>query len=299
VPRVDVVVVSFNSRAELPRCVAPLTGHSDVHVTVVDNASSDGSLDALDGFDLDAVALGENRGFAAGCNVGWSRGTAPYVLFLNPDAQISVESVRRLADVLDDPSVGAAGPRIVDEDGRLDYSQRRFLSIGETFAHAFFLHRMFPDAAWADGTLREPTAYARPADPDWLSGACLIVRRESLEELGGFDEGFFMYCEDMDLCLRIRRLGLSVRYEPDAAAVHIGGASAPHAAMLPILTASRLRYIRMNSTAPRAAVGRVGVAIGIVSHLIVSRGGFAARAGYARALGVVLGAGTTRVPTRA
>jgi N-acetylglucosaminyl-diphospho-decaprenol L-rhamnosyltransferase len=299
VARLDVVVVSFNSRGELRRCVAPLTGHPDVRLTVVDNASNDGSLDELDGFGVDTVALSENRGFAAGCNVGWSRGSAPYVLFLNPDAQISVESLRRLADVLDDRSIGAAGPRIVNEAGHLDYSQRRFLSIGETFAHAFFLHRIFPNAAWADGTVREAAAYARPADSDWLSGACLLVRREALDALGGFDEGFFMYCEDMDLCLRIRRLGLRVRYEPRAVAVHIGGASAPHSAMLPVLTASRLRYIRKNTTGPRAAVGGVGVAIGIVSHLIGARGGFAARAGYARALGVVLRTGMSRVPTRA
>jgi GT2 family glycosyltransferase len=111
-----------------------------------------------------------------------------------------------------------------------------------------------------------------------------MVRRDVLERLDGLDEGFFMYCEDKDLCRRIRDLGLTIRYEPEAVAVHSGGESAPRTALLPVLATSRVRYARKHAGALGELLERIGIGLWSLTHLIVSRGGAAARAGHARSL---------------
>ena len=286
---VDVVVVSYNSRGELRGCVEPLTQLEDVNVIVVDNASTDGSLDVIADLPAERIALSENGGFGHGCNAGWRAGQAPYVLFLNPDARIGSEALDRLVAVLEEwPAAGAVAPRINHDDGTLDYSLRRFPRLRSTYARALFLHRIFPRATWTDELVREPEVYAQPGSPDWVSGACILVRRTVLEELGGFDEGFFMYCEDIDLCRRIQDAGHELRYEPTAVITHIGGASAPRTSLLPVLAESRLRYAAKHLGAPTALLERLGIALEALTHVVVSSGGQAARAGHGRALKVAL-----------
>jgi N-acetylglucosaminyl-diphospho-decaprenol L-rhamnosyltransferase len=282
-PFVDVVVVSYNSRERLRACVEPLVHLADVHVVVADNASADGSLEAVGDLPVTALALPENGGFAHGCNAGWRAGRAPFVLFLNPDARVDEASLRRLVRSLeDDPRAGAAAPRIVDFDGTLAFSQRRFPQLRSTYAQALFLHRLFPRRRWVDELVREEDAYAQAGSPDWVSGACVLVRRLALEQLGGLDDGFFMYCEDIDLCRRLRDAGWSVRFEPGAVVHHEGGASAPSASLLPVLAASRVRYARKHRSRPAAALERLGIALGALTHMLVARGGRPARAAHAR-----------------
>jgi hypothetical protein len=267
VSSVDVVVVSYNSRAHLRRCVAPLAGSNGVRAIVVDNASPDRAHETVRDLPVTIVELPTNGGFSAGCNAGWRAGSAPYVLFLNPDSRLEPAALERLLAVLErDPGAGAAAPRIVGEDGELHWSQRRFPHPVSIWAQALYLHRVFPRARWVDELVRDRAAYAQPGSPDWASGACLLVRRELLEELGGLDDGFFMYWEDTDLCRRIRELGLDVRYEPAVTLVHAGGASAPRASLLPVLAESRLRYVRKHHGRVRAAVERVGVAFEAATH---------------------------------
>jgi N-acetylglucosaminyl-diphospho-decaprenol L-rhamnosyltransferase len=286
---VDVVVVSYNSREQLRGCVDPIAGRPGVSVTVVDNASSDGSLETLGGLQVDAIAQRENRGFAHGCNAGWRRGSAPYVLFLNPDARIGEPSLSTLVTVLErDPAVGAVAPRIHDADGSLDHSLRRYPRLRSTYSRALFLHRLFPGASWTDELVRAREAYEAPGRPDWVSGACVLVRRDALEALGGMDERFFMYCEDIDLCRRIVDQGWELAYEPAALVVHAGGASSPRTGLVPVLAASRIRYAHKHYGRLRAALERIGVGLEAATHLVVSRGGMAARRGHARALRVAL-----------
>jgi GT2 family glycosyltransferase len=187
-----------------------------------------------------------------------------------------------------DPAIGAVAPRIQEPDGTLDWSQRRFPRLRSTFAQALFLHRFWPTAPWTDELVREAAAYDRPASPEWASGACLLVRRTVLERLGGLDEGFFLYCEDMDLCRRIRDARLDVRYDPEAVCIHEGGASAPRAALLPVLAASRIRYARKHRSRVVALLERAGVVLGGLTHAAVTRGGRAARRGNLRAVGRAL-----------
>jgi GT2 family glycosyltransferase len=283
VPDVEAVVVSYNSEDELRACVAPLAEMPGVSVLVVDSASSDGTLASIADLDVTAVPLAENRGFAHACNVGWRRGTAPYVLFLNPDATIDRESLDRLVAVAEaDPGIGAMAPKIVEPDGGLDYSLRRFPRLRSTYAQALFLHRVFPRAEWVDELERDLGAYERPGSPQWASGACLLVRRTALERLDGLDEGFFLYCEDLDLCRRLRDAGYDIRYDPAARVVHEGGASAPRSALLPVLAASRVRYARLHQPPHVALAERLGIALGALTHAVVSRGGLAARRGWLR-----------------
>jgi N-acetylglucosaminyl-diphospho-decaprenol L-rhamnosyltransferase len=281
---VDVVVVSYNSRRKLRRCVDPLLEAGDIRVIVADNASADGSLEAVAGLPVTALALPANGGFAHGCNAGIAAGDAPYVLLLNPDAEIQPDAVRRLAEVLGaDERLGAAAPRIEAEDGSLEFSQRRFPRLRSTYAQALFLHRVFPRARWVDELERDLAAYDLPGSPEWVSGACVLLRRTALEAIGGLDDGFFMYCEDIDLCRRLRDAGYELRFVPDAVVTHEGGASAPRASLLPVLAASRVRYARKHRGRVGALLERGGVALGALTHALVSRGGRAARAGHLRA----------------
>lgn len=281
---VDVVVVSYNNRATLRGCVEQLAGTRGVRVFVVDNASTDGSVEAVADLKTVLLARNDNRGFAAGCNHGWRAGAAPYVMFLNPDARIDRESLSTLVETAEqDAGIGVVAPKILAADGSLEFSQRRFPALRSTFAQAFFLHRVLPRAAWTDEVVRDPAAYEAPASPAWVSGACLLVRRSVLEAIGGWDESFFLYSEDTDLCHRVRGASFDVRYVPTATAVHIGGQSSPRASLLPLLAESRIRYAEKHGSGPTALLARVGVALSAVSHLLLARDR-GVRLGHARAL---------------
>ena len=282
---VDVVVVSYNSRDRLRACVEPLLSLDEVNVIVVDNASPDRSLEAVEGLPLTAVQRDDNGGFARGVNAGARAGSAPFVLLLNPDARIDARAVRVLVRVLHaDPEVGAVAPRIFESDGSLEYSQRRFPRLRSTYAQALFLHRLFPTAAWTDELVRDELAYAQRGTPDWVVGACLLVRRAVLDELSGLDEEFFMYAEDIDFCRRLRSAGHELVFEPDAVVVHEGGASAPRAELYPVHAASRILYAAKHRGRLVTLLERLGIALSHLTHAALGRGGRTARAGHARAL---------------
>jgi N-acetylglucosaminyl-diphospho-decaprenol L-rhamnosyltransferase len=279
VPPVDVVIVSYNSREHVRAALEPLTSFADFHVVVVDSASTDRTLDVVVDLDVATVALSENRGFSHACNIGCRSGTSPYVLFLNPDARIEPESVATLVAAAEaDSSIGAVAPQIIGPDGSIHFSLFRFLRLRSTYAQA-----LFPRAAWLE-EVRDLEAYSHAWRPEWVSGACLLVRRSVLERVGGLDEGFFLYCEDLDLCRRIRDAGHEILFEPRARAVHVGGGSKPRSALLPVLAASRVRYARKHQPRHVVLVERLGIALGALTHMIATRGGSSARAGHARAL---------------
>lgn len=286
---VDVVVVAYNNGEELRKCVSPLAAVDDVMVFVVDNASSRDSLSFVRDLPVVSMPLETNGGFAHGCNAGWRAGRGRHVLFLNPDARIESDSLETLAHILEaDETIGAVAPRITHDDGTLDFSQRRYPRLISTYAQALFLHRLFPERRWVDELIRDPGAYGRSGSPDWVSGAAVMVRREVLEAIDGFDDGFFMYCEDIDLCRRIRAAGYDIRYVADASVVHEGGVSAPRAELLPILATSRIRYATKHRSALYAWLERLGVALGALTHVAVSRGGRGVRQGHLKSLRVAI-----------
>jgi GT2 family glycosyltransferase len=284
VTAVDAVVVAYNSRATLRACVAPLAALPWAAVTVVDNASPDDSSDVVADLPVNVIRSPHNGGFSYGCNLGSAGGSAPYVLLLNPDARLAPADLSALVEALEaNPEAALVGPRILDEEGRLAWSQRRFPRLRSTYAQALLLHRLFPKASWTDELIREPSAYDRPGSPDWLSGACVLVRRSALEQVGGLDPGFFLYSEDTDLCRRLRLAGWNVLFEPRATVHHVGGASAPRTSTEWISAQSHVRYARKHGRRGVGTLDALGVALGGATHATIwlrcperARGHFAA-----------------------
>jgi N-acetylglucosaminyl-diphospho-decaprenol L-rhamnosyltransferase len=267
---VDVVTVSYNSSATLRDCVAPLSDQPDIAVTVVDNRSTDDSVASIADLEVGVVRAFRNGGFGYGCNLGAAEGGNPYILFLNPDARIDAEGVRALVAALAaEPRAAIAGPKLVEEDGAEVPSMRRFQRAGSSWAQALFLHRVIR-AAWANEIVRDPAVYAAPAAPEWLSGACMLVRREAFAALGGFDDGFFLYCEDMDICTRARAAGHEVLFTPSVEVHHAGGQSAPRASLYPVLAASRRRYASKHASRLSAASQHAALAVHAVTHVVAA-----------------------------
>jgi glycosyltransferase involved in cell wall biosynthesis/GT2 family glycosyltransferase len=204
----DVVIVAYNSASRLPRVLDLLPG--DTNVIVVDNASADGSADVAETHGATVVRGPVNAGFAAGCNRGAALGHAKTILFLNPDALIEPDALERLVGVfIDDPQIGVASPRLVYAHGPKQRVQWPYPSAAGAWREALGLH-----------------ARVEESGGGFVIGACLAVRREAFEAVGGFDERFWLYGEEADLCRRIEDLGWTVRRIPSATATHEGGASA-------------------------------------------------------------------------
>lgn len=226
--RVAVVVVSFESRDLVLSALDSLAAHGGLplEVAVVDNASGDGTVAAVRQRHPRALVLAnaENRGFSAACNQGWRALAAPLVLFLNPDAEVLPGAVPALAEAIDRrPDVGIAGPRTLNEDGTVQVSTGPDLTIASERAQRRLVAGLRARERWALAEAHE--RHAREHEPDWVSGACLMARRSALEAVGGFDEGFFLYEEDADLCRRVRAAGLRVLFTPAAVVRHRLGRS--------------------------------------------------------------------------
>lgn len=287
--RIDVVVVTYNSSAYVRGCVEPLCRAPAISVIVVDNNSQDDTLGTLVDLPLTVVARPDNRGFGFACNVGWRAGDAPNVVFLNPDSRTDAQSIVALAELLEsDPRIGVAGPQIVDEQGRPQLSQRRFPTTMTSIGAAFFIPRVWPTSRWSLD-IADSASYNVAGSPDWVSGACLAIRRRVLDASGGFDERFFMYHEDMDLCRRVRDAGLDVRYDPASRVVHVGGASAPRTQLIPVMAQSRILYARKHGGRRGEILERFAGVLHALTHLLLTTQGKDARRGHLRAFAVCAG----------
>ncbi len=222
------VVVDYDAGPVLADCVASLRGDGLEGVVVVETGGPDGARTALEeaGLEAPVVATGRNLGYGAGANRGVAAsGTSAYVLVCNPDLVVHPGAVPRLCAALDaEPSWAVVGPRIVDADGSVYPSVRRFPSMTDAAGHAL-LALFKPDNRFSRRYRDADAGDDRRAPADWVSGACLLVRRRAFEELGGFDESYFMFAEEMDLCWRAHRAGWGVGVEPAAVVTHVGGVS--------------------------------------------------------------------------
>lgn len=216
---VDVVVVAYGSEPTIARAVASARRDDVVRdVVVVDNASPDRSADEAARAGARVVRAEANRGFGAGCNIGVAATAAPYVLLLNPDAAVAPGTVSGLRRALaGDASVGVIASDVVDADGVPQPVRRRFPSVWRTPLEPGLAGRL--DERWY--RRRSP----RGGTVDWVSAACALVRREAYEAVGGFDERYFLYSEETDLCARLADAGWTVRWVPGLATVHLSGRS--------------------------------------------------------------------------
>jgi len=256
--RVAVVVVSFNTCEELRRCLRSLADHPTLplQVIVVDNASADLSPETVRREFATVLLLEneENLGFARAANRGLREARAPYILFLNSDAEVRPGALETLVALLDArPEVGVVAPRTRGTDGTIQVSSGPALT---------------PLSEWGQRRLvrgvraRVPAALARAErihadehEPVWVSAACLLARREALLAVGGFDEAFFLYEEDVDLCVRVRRAGWRILFTPAAEVLHHLGRSMQRAGSRADLEYHRshiLYYRKHNGWLPRA-----------------------------------------------
>ena len=214
---VTVVVVSYNTRDALRRCLSALRGQGVARVVVVDNGSDDGSTAMVrdEHSEVSLVETGENLGFARANNLGAARAETPLVLFLNSDAYADPGAVARLAAPFSDVGVVAAGGRLRNPDGSLQESVARPLTLWAVLLEQTLLERLL-GGYWTTRSLPAD----RPTEVEQVMGACLMAHRG----LEPWDERYFLYCEDSDLCLRLRRRG-HILYVPDAGFEHDLGTS--------------------------------------------------------------------------
>lgn len=263
-PTIAVVVVTWQSGATIERCLASLRdgGAQPLELVVVDNASTDGTPGAVRASFPEAkvVETGANLGFAAACNRGAAATSAPWLLFLNPDTEVRAGALGALiARALSEPRCSAAGPLTRYPDGTPQLSfgpdltpftepgQRRLVR---------GLRRRDPDV------VSEVTRLVRESgERDWVSGACLLVRRSAFVAVGGFDDGYFLYEEDADLCRRLRDAGGRVLHVAESEVVHAVGASmAASATSRLAYHRSHLRYYRRWNGAAAALALRLRIA---------------------------------------
>lgn len=232
-PDFSVIIVSYNVASLLEDCLNSLLENRDglsVEITVVDNASHDGSA-TLVKEKFPGVRLVENQhnyGFPRGCNQGLRLASGRLVFFLNPDARLEPGALRTLSDFMEaNPKCGIAGPRIRFPDGSDQPNRRRFPGPGLAFVESTILQRYRPFKNWgALGRFSFEDISPEKAQPvDWLVGAAFVVRREVVEQIGGLDEQFFMYSEELDYCRRTKQAGWEVWYNPKATVVHQEGQS--------------------------------------------------------------------------
>jgi N-acetylglucosaminyl-diphospho-decaprenol L-rhamnosyltransferase len=230
-PRLTVVIVSYECRELLRDCLASLATQAaevDAHVVVVDNASGDGTQDMVraDFPWVTLIANPENEGFGRACNVALRLVRAGHVLLLNPDTVLPADGLARSLQALEDrPSVGILGVRLVQRDGTVDHASRRQIPTpASSLAYLLKLRRPGSRTAYTD-----PTAFDTEGVVGAVNGAFMLMRDQAFEQVGGFDEDFWMYGEDLDLCLRTTQAGWDVHYWPGLEVLHVKGGSSGRA----------------------------------------------------------------------
>jgi len=275
---VAAVVVNFEAGEALSECVATLRAEGVAELVVVDNGSGDGSVDALHRRfpDVEVVTPGFNLGYGAGANRGLAATAAEYVLVCNPDLALASGAVPTLVAALEsDPDAALAGPLIRTPEGDRYPSARQFPSLVDAAGHAM-LGMFRPSNPFTRAYQRTDLAPAGGVvvPVDWLSGACLLARRTSLEQVGGFDEAYFMYAEDVDLCWRIAKAGWKVLYVPAAEVTHLQGVSTARHPYRMILEHHRslLRFAERSTTGwRRLLLPLVALGIGVRAALAWGR----------------------------
>jgi N-acetylglucosaminyl-diphospho-decaprenol L-rhamnosyltransferase len=255
-PDLSVVIVSWNVRDLLRRCLTSVlhprthtpTPTPSLEIVVVDNASTDGSVEMLRA-EFPQVALianADNRGFTVGNNQGIAAAQGRYVMLLNPDTEVLGDALVALVRYMEaHPDVGLVGPQLLYPDGSVQSSRRRFPTLATAFLESTWLEPWAPRSL-----LRRYYVLDQPdtatLDVDWVTGAAMLARRETIEQVGGMDEGFFMYSEELDWCRRIKAAGWRAIYYPAAQVVHYEGKSSEQAVPARHINfqRSKIRYFR-------------------------------------------------------
>ena len=244
----DLVIVNWNAGSQLVDCVQSVMFHSEGcvdKVVVVDNGSVDGSADAVNGLPgVDVISTGENLGFAAACNIGAAAGDSPYLLFLNPDAEVFDQSITRPLQYMEaeeNADVGICGVQLVDESNAVSRTCARFPTLGRLTAQAFGLNKI--PGLKHTGMHMKDWDHGHTAEVDQVMGSFFMIRRKLFEAMGGFDERFFVYFEEVDLSFRARSIGYKSVYLADAQAYHAGGGTSGQVKAMRLFYSLRSRLL--------------------------------------------------------
>ena len=225
---VAVVLVTYESAGDLAACLGSLpaaAGPHELEVVVVDNASRDTSAEIARRLGVKVLENPANLGLSRAIDIGAAATAAPWLLLVNPDTRLAPGSLARMLETAGaDPTVGCVGPHLRNSDGSEYPTGRRFPSILVGVVHAA-LGTVWPGNPATRRYHLADLDRSRPVPVDWVSGACMLVRREAYEAAGRFDAGYFMYFEEMDFCLRLAKAGWWVVYDPGAEVTHMLGGS--------------------------------------------------------------------------
>jgi GT2 family glycosyltransferase len=262
---VDLVIVNYRSYEELSRCLTcldPARG-AVARVTVIDHESDPAAAACIRAEHpwVDFVGRDTNEGFASGVNLGARRGSSPFLLLLNPDCVAGHEAIEQLVRYgVTRTDAAVIGPRILNPDESIQGSARRFPGWSTFIAgRSSWLTRHFPRNPLSRWNLPALAEVSGPIDVDWVSGACMLVRRSAFESVAGMDERFFLYWEDADLCKRLAARGWRTVYFPPASIQHAGGRSSIHAyrESLAAFHTSAFKMFRKHASLPMLALAPV------------------------------------------
>lgn len=267
------VVVNYNARDHLIACLTSLKAAGLTRIVVADNDSDDGSAEAVAEFhpDVSFQSTGANLGYGGAANVGARGLDEELLLVCNPDTLFDTDTIERLTAALDaDPEAGVAGPRIDTSTGEVYPSARTFPTVVDSVGHGF-LGIFWKGNPWSRRYLMTGRPLDRPSRVDWVSGSCMFLRREAFDSIGGFDESFFMYAEDVDLCRRLGEKGWATVYDPRARVTHVQGVSSSRHPYRMIVAHHRslFRFATLTAGGPRDRLLLPLVAAGLALRAVI------------------------------
>ena len=276
----SIIIINYNSLEFISMCLESISlalskrdagGLIDYEIIVVDNCSDDGSLEYLKKLEkksgdnsktgaMTLIGCSENNGFSRASNLGADSSQGDYLLFLNPDTRLSTEGFSGVLSFLKEKNrggkAGVLGVKTINPDGSLQYSCRSFPTLARQFYESYFLHRIFRRSRIFGSYFMTFWDHNQNREVDWLSGSFMLVRRSDFKKIGGFDEGYFIYSEDTDFCLRLRREGLINYYYSKYEIIHYdAGIAGKNMALREAqIWKSRRYYFKKNYSAAHSSV---------------------------------------------
>jgi GT2 family glycosyltransferase len=281
----SIIIVNFNSLTFIKRCIESIflileNEGFKWEVVVVDNNSSDGSIDYLKNLQSQfdnfyVVASSQNIGFAKASNIGAKSSSGEFLFFLNPDTEFIETGIQQVLDFFNSKNkmekIGIVGVKLLNPDNSIQYSCRSFPTLARQFYESYFLYRIFSRSKIFGSYFLSCWNHENIRKVDWLSGAFMLVKKEVFERIGGFDENYFMYSEDTDICLRLSRAGFKNYYFSQYFIVHNDGAIASSNKALRNcqIWRSRRYYFLKNYSLTHALLESYLFFLGVINRLLL------------------------------
>lgn len=272
----SIVIVSYNTRHLLKGCIESIfevETRSKFELVIVDNNSTDGSQELIEKIypKCKLIANKTNLGFAAANNIGIRHSKGKHLIFLNPDTKVLSPGFKPLIEFLENkPQVGMVGPQLLNSKGTLQPSCRSFPSIFNMFSESFFLYKLFPHTKTFGKYYMTFFDHKKTRQVDWMKGACFAIPKKVLQDVGLFDEKFFLYAEEVDLAKRIKNTGYEIWFLPEVKVIHYGGKSAEQQGQESYLQNLRSQFIYLEKHLTRQAImGKKLITLGTLLRFIL------------------------------